>query len=187
MQTTLTYVREVTSTPYELIPLLQMRGKWCPPLTNSYHLSWCEGSDSCPLWTHTTLINARVATPTPNEDLPPPLMQAKWCSPLMKSYHPSTYPLWRPTTPPQARAHNPHLLQPLQCATTPQEVLPPYCYGGPKNCHLPRCHVIRTSPGNIIKIASNSGQTKQFFGQKAETENDPPQKAEILAKTKFRP
>ena len=26
-----------------------------------------------------------------------------------------------------------------------------------------------------------SGQTKQFFGRKAETENDPPQKAKILA------
>ena len=36
-------------------------------------------------------------------------------------------------------------------------------------------------------IFRGSGQTKQFFGRKAETENDPPQKAKILAETKFRP
>ena len=46
---------------------------------------------------------------------------------------------------------------------------------------------VKFPPVIIYKSSSFSGQTKQFFGQKVETERDPPQKAKISAEMKFRP
>ena len=47
-------------------------------------------------------------------------------------------------------------------------------------------HCQKFSEFSFLQI-ENSGQTKRFFGRKAKTENDPPQKAEIWAETQFWP